>query len=58
MSPDPSLLRGDRNQMDSAEQPNVASQRVVDYLAERILTGTLAPGTRIKQDELAAELND
>ena len=51
------LLRGDGNQMDSAEQPNVASQRVVEYLAERILTGQLPPGTRIKQDELAAELN-
>ena len=43
--------------MDSSEQPNVASQRVVEVLAERILTGKLAPGTRIKQDELAAELN-
>lgn len=43
--------------MDSTEQPNVASQRVVEVLAERILTGQLPPGTRIKQDELAAELN-
>lgn len=51
------LLSGNGNQMDSAEQPNVASQRVAEYLAERILTGKLAPGTRIKQDELAAELN-
>lgn len=35
----------------------VASQRVADILAERILSGKLAPGTRIKQDELAEELN-
>jgi DNA-binding GntR family transcriptional regulator len=35
----------------------VASQRVADILAERILDGTLVPGTRIKQDELAEELN-
>lgn len=38
-------------------QPNVASQRVADVLAERILSGSLPPGTRIKQDELADELN-
>lgn len=35
----------------------VASQRVADIIAERILAGTLSPGTRIKQDELAEELN-
>ncbi|WP_404482188.1 GntR family transcriptional regulator [Novosphingobium sp. BL-52-GroH] len=34
----------------------VASQRVADILAERILAGDLAPGARIKQDELAEEL--
>lgn len=34
----------------------VASQRVADILAERILSGDLAPGARIKQDELADEL--
>lgn len=35
----------------------VASQRVADILAERILSGDLAPGARIKQDELADELS-
>jgi DNA-binding GntR family transcriptional regulator len=35
---------------------NVASQRVIDVLAARILSGELKPGERIKQDELAAEL--
>ena len=34
----------------------VASQRVADAIAERILSGDLPPGTRIKQDELAEEL--
>lgn len=34
----------------------VASQRVAEVIAERILSGQLAPGTRIKQEELAAEL--
>lgn len=38
------------------EQANVASQRVADVLAERILTGSLPPGARIKQDDLAVEL--
>lgn len=38
------------------DQSNVASQRVADILAERILSGDLAPGARIKQDELADEL--
>lgn len=41
----------------AAEPSLMASQRVVDVLAERILTGQLRPGDRIKQDELAAELN-
>jgi DNA-binding GntR family transcriptional regulator len=35
----------------------VASQRVAAELRERILSGRLQPGTRIKQDELAEELN-
>ncbi len=35
----------------------VASQRVAEELRERILSGRLRPGTRIKQDELAEELN-
>jgi DNA-binding GntR family transcriptional regulator len=34
----------------------VASQRIADQLHERILSGQLAPGTRIIQDELAEEL--
>lgn len=38
------------------DQSVVASQRVADILAERILSGDLAPGARIKQDELAEEL--
>ena len=40
----------------SKDQAIVASQRVADILAERILSGDLAPGARIKQDELADEL--
>lgn len=35
----------------------VASQRIADVLARRILAGKLAPGARIKQDDLAIELN-
>lgn len=35
----------------------VASQRIAHVLAQRILGGELAPGTRIKQDELADELD-
>lgn len=35
----------------------VASQRVAEVLRERILSGRLRPGTRIKQDELAEELD-
>jgi DNA-binding GntR family transcriptional regulator len=34
----------------------MASQRVADVLAKRILSGELPPGTRIKQDQLAEEL--
>lgn len=34
----------------------VASQRIAAILAERILAGVLGPGARIKQDELATEL--
>lgn len=34
----------------------VASQRIAAALAQRILDGELAPGARIKQDELAREL--
>lgn len=34
----------------------VASERVAEAIAARILSGALAPGTRIKQEELAAEL--
>jgi DNA-binding GntR family transcriptional regulator len=43
----------------SAQQSGtpVASQRIAEVLAERILSGELAPGTRIKQDELAEELS-
>lgn len=34
----------------------VASQRVADILAQRIQSGELQPGERLKQDELALEL--
>jgi DNA-binding GntR family transcriptional regulator len=34
----------------------VASQRVADVLAQRIFSGELPPGARIKQDDLADEL--
>ncbi|MFA7604124.1 MAG: GntR family transcriptional regulator [Novosphingobium sp.] len=43
--------------MKQSEQSTVASQRVADVVAERILAGHLKPGDRIKQDELATELN-
>ncbi len=43
--------------MKRTQQSPVASQRVADLLAERILTGSLKPGERLKQDELASELN-
>ncbi len=35
----------------------VASQRIAEVLARRILGGELAPGARIKQDDLAVELS-
>lgn len=35
----------------------VASQRIAEVLARRILGGEMAPGARIKQDELAVELS-
>lgn len=41
---------------DVAARRPVASQRIADVLAERILSGKLAPGARIIQDELADEL--
>lgn len=40
----------------SKQRTAVASQRIADILAERILSGMLPPGTRIKQDQLAEEL--
>jgi DNA-binding GntR family transcriptional regulator len=40
----------------SSSNGAVASQRIADQLRERILAGKLSPGTRIIQDELAAEL--
>ncbi len=43
--------------MKNDEQTQVMSQRVADILAERILSGQMRPDERIKQDELAAELN-
>lgn len=43
--------------MDEAGRPSaVASQRIADHVRDRILTGHLAPGTRIIQDEIADEL--
>jgi DNA-binding GntR family transcriptional regulator len=41
----------------SEQSSPVASQRVADIVAERILAGRLKPGDRIKQDELACELS-
>jgi DNA-binding GntR family transcriptional regulator len=41
-------------QQDTTESP-VASQRVADVLAKRILSGEILPGGRIKQDEIATE---
>lgn len=38
------------------ERSPVASRRISQVVADRILTGRLAPGARIKQDELADEL--
>jgi len=43
--------------MKPSEPSQVASDRIADFLAERILSGELKPGERIKQDELASQLN-
>jgi DNA-binding GntR family transcriptional regulator len=43
--------------MKNDEQTLVMSQQVADIVAERILSGQLRPDARIKQDELALELN-
>lgn len=43
--------------MTDAAVSTVASQRIADVLAARILRGELVPGQRIKQDELATELD-
>jgi DNA-binding GntR family transcriptional regulator len=43
-----------RNQRSTAP---TASQRIADQLRERILSGELAPGTRIIQDDVAEELD-
>ena len=40
----------------SAGGTPVASQRVAEAIARRILSGKLPPGARITQDELAEEL--
>lgn len=50
-----SVARSDK--IKQLQQSGVASQRVADLIAERILSGRLKPGARLKQDELAAELN-
>ncbi len=42
--------------MSRNETSTMASQRVADLVAERILSGAMKPGERIKQDELAVEL--
>jgi DNA-binding GntR family transcriptional regulator len=42
--------------MKHSEQSPVASQRVADIIAERILSGQLRPGEQIKLDALASEL--
>lgn len=41
---------------DGGGPSRVASQRIADLIAERILSGELLPGTRIIQDDLAEEL--
>jgi DNA-binding GntR family transcriptional regulator len=43
--------------MKTDDESKVMSQRVADIVAERILSGKLKPDARIKQDELADELN-
>ncbi|MBU6268575.1 MAG: GntR family transcriptional regulator [Sphingomonadales bacterium] len=42
--------------MSKDERLAMASQRVADVLAKRILSGELKPGERLKQDQLATEL--
>jgi DNA-binding GntR family transcriptional regulator len=43
--------------MSGASRPSaVASQRIADHLRKQILSGELAPGARIMQEEIAAEL--
>lgn len=41
---------------DDVAPVTVASQRIADYVRAQILAGALLPGTRIRQDDLAAEL--
>jgi DNA-binding GntR family transcriptional regulator len=41
---------------DESAHPPVVSHRIAEMVADRILTGRLAPGARIKQDEMAEEL--
>jgi DNA-binding GntR family transcriptional regulator len=42
--------------MERAEAPSsVASQRIADFVRDAIIEGHLAPGERIKQEELAAQ---
>jgi DNA-binding GntR family transcriptional regulator len=40
---------------DASAPAPVASHRIAEIVADRILTGQLAPGARVKQDELAEE---
>lgn len=42
--------------MTAKPKSEVASQRIADIIADRILAGEMQPGERIKQDELASEL--
>ncbi len=41
---------------DGASKRTVASHRIADQLREQILSGELAPGERIRQEEVAAAL--
>lgn len=43
--------------MKRTEPSTVASQRIADIIAERIMSGKLKPGAPVKQDELAVELS-
>lgn len=45
------------NGSNNPDQPTVASVRVARILRERILSGGLRPGDRIRQEEVAAELD-